>query len=348
MVEDKTYSFAPEFAFVYSEEPVGGPFPGLRSPWYDRKCAEIGNRRGVAVELDINPSGSVTQFFSALTVRTLVGQYAKEPLWEGSLLYDRESARPERLYKPEGTGAPEDRLVKLWLFPTAEGKAPPGRYVAGVDPAEGTGATNSCLTIVNARTGEKVLEYATPRIEATELAVVAVALCRLFKDEDGQPCRLAWEDDGPGVRFGKKVMALGYRAVYFRESQYSLAVKKAGLTPGWYPSPTNKRMLLEDYRVALEGRQFINPSQRALEECLHYRWTVQGTIEHSGAIESDDPTEARVNHGDRVIADALAWLLCRRAGILSSRGQGKEAEAQPGSFAWRFALANQNDQVESY
>jgi len=32
------------------------------------------------------------------------------------------------------------------------------------------------------------------------------------------------------------------------------------------------------------------------------------SIDHSGAIASEDPSNSKENHGDRVIADALAWL----------------------------------------
>lgn len=343
-VLDKTHVFPVEFPFVYSEEPAGGPFPGLRSPWYDQMCSDIGNQRGVAVELDINPSGSVSQVFPSLLIRTLKAQYVKAPLWEGTLHYDRESGRNPALLKREGGP------LKLWLNPDAEGGPPVDDYALGVDPAEGSGATNSCISGLSKTTGEKILEYATPFVDAVEFGTIAVALCRLFKDGQGEPAELAWEDDGPGERFKARVLELGFRHVYCRESLYSLNAKRGQMVPGWYPSPKNKVVLMIDYLVALTKRQCINRSGLALDECLHYRWTTAERIEHSGAAESDDPTEARVNHGDRVVADALAWMLCKRAGkIVSQRGK-EPAVAQPGSFAWRFALASQRDQqhTETY
>ena len=55
---DKTYQYPPDFKFVTDGLPTGGPFPGLRSPWYDWKVIDIGNPRGVAMELDIDPKGA--------------------------------------------------------------------------------------------------------------------------------------------------------------------------------------------------------------------------------------------------------------------------------------------------
>ena len=37
----------------------------------------------------------------------------------------------------------------------------------------------------------------------------------------------------------------------------------------------------------------------------------QGRPEHPGEVQTDDPAAGRVNHGDLVIADGLAWMLAK-------------------------------------
>ena len=331
-VLDKQYRYPPDFAFVMSEAPAGGPFPGLRSPWYDRECQRKGSPRAIAMDLDIDPGGSVAQFFNPLTIRTLAAEYGRDPFWEGDVEYDRDSGRPVRLIP--NPGGP----VKLWLNLTAAGLPPRGRYGAGCDVATGLGATNSCLSVVSAATGEKVLEYATPHLQPEHFAPVATALCWLFKDERGEPALFAWEHAGPGMILGKRVLQMGYGHIYYREAHATLAGGKVSDIPGWYPSNDQKRILLEEYRAALDARRFVNRSTQALRECLAYRYTPQGTVEHPQDSGGEDPTGARVNHGDRVIADALAWKMAQRLGIIST-GKTEPERESVGSLAWRRQLA---------
>jgi hypothetical protein len=117
-------------------------------------------------------------------------------------------------------------------------KVPEAAYAIGADIAAGTGATNSCLSIVNSVKGEKVGEYANPHIQAHDLAPLAVALCWLFKDSNGDGAKMAWEMQGPGLAFGKRVIELNYRNIYYRTNEQKLAPRMdAQLTPGWYPAP---------------------------------------------------------------------------------------------------------------
>ena len=115
--------------------------------------------------------------------------------------------------------------------------------------------------------------------------------------------------------------------------------------PGWYPSVNSKRLLLEEYRAALHARSFINRSWDALDECLSFRYTLQGTVEHGReATGGDDPSGARANHGDRVIADALAWMLARK--YAQSARPDDPDEVVPGSLAWRRNLVEDRKRLE--
>ena len=53
-------------------------------------------------------------------------------------------------------------------------------------------------------TGEKVGEYANPHILPYDLAPLAVAICRLFRNPHGEGAKMAWEQQGPGQIFGKR------------------------------------------------------------------------------------------------------------------------------------------------
>jgi hypothetical protein len=76
--------------------------------------------------------------------------------------------------------------------------------------------------------------------------------------------------------------------------------------PGYFFTKDNKRTTIGEYREALDSGKFINRSYQALRECLEYVYVrSNSSIEHSKCANTIDPTGARDNHGDRVIADAL-------------------------------------------
>ncbi len=331
-VLDKTYKYDDDFEFVYDTAPTGGPYPGIRSPWYDRKCKDIGSKRGVAQELDINPEGSVSQFIhNPQMVLNLIATYCRTEDWLGRALYDRENGRPLGLAK-DASGP-----LRLWMHLRPDGTPPRGLYKIGVDLSTGTGRTNSCLSIVLGTTGEKIGELATPFVQPGEMALLAVSLCWLFKTEDGDGAQLAWEKAGPGIVFGQKVFELGYGNVY--NPMVTRGRKAWGPllpTAGWGSTPDNKRVLLEEYRSALEKRQFLNHSEAALKEFFKFKYTKEGRVVHTEEESRDEPSGAKTNHGDRVIADALAWLLTKPYWNVEKKEKEKETPVL--SLAWRRQL----------
>ncbi len=92
---------------------------------------------------------------------------------------------------------------------------------------------------------------------------LALALAWLFLDDAGCGERMAWEMQGPGLVFGETVtQKLNYLNVYLRSQETSLE-RKVSDEPGWVPTSGNKTRLLEDYRKALETREFLNHSAEA-------------------------------------------------------------------------------------
>lgn len=327
-VLDKTYKFPDDFVFNMECKPTGGPYPGLRSPWYDKECRRR-PARAVAMDLDIDPQGASEQFFEVQLIKILKGM-CQEPLWKGDILFDRETAKPLGLAENHGG------LVHLWINPKSLTEVPVMRCGGGADLSWGTGATPSCLSFINGTTGEKVLEYVNANMGPHDFAYVCVALCRLFKDEDGEGARLCWEIQGPGIVFGRKVVELGYRNIYYREDEDALGkMRTNNLTPGWNPTAKAAMGLLSPYQDALKYRKLVNRSWYALDECNNFVYTADGVeYKKRGSKKKDaDALEARVHHGDIVIADALAWKMCK--GMALTAIEKQEEGAKPGSLAWR-------------
>lgn len=326
---DPDYEYPPDYPFVTDGSPHAGPMPGLRSPWYDHECRRKSTQRAVAADLDIAPSGTLEQVFDAAMIAQLQARHTREPDHVCELQYGLTDAVPERLYEERGG------RCRLW-HRLDRGLPPPAKYVFGADVATGSGATPSCLTGVDARTGAKVFEYANNRIEPKEFAYFAAAVVRLYRDEDGFEARLAWETPGPGLTFGKHIIAIGLRRVFFRYVEHRLK-KVVSDTPGWVNSPDTMLLLISNYRDALRSGRFMNPSFGALSECLAFVYGKDGYVHHTGWKDSRDNSATGINHGDRVIADALAYKLIEDMNLPQNRVATVAAAEKLtfGSLAWR-------------
>ena len=292
---DPGYAYPADYEYDRTGLPRGGPKPGVRSPWYDLQVGRKSDARSVAQDLDIDCQGSVSQFFDPIVIRRLQAEFGSDPIWEGDYV------------KGEGDKwvlvAMVNGPLKLWIHPDRDGGMPAGRYAVGADPAAGTGNTPSCAAIVN-HFGEKVGEYANPHIQADPFGHLCIELCKLF-----HRAVFIWESAGPtGSLVTKVVLETGYGPVYEQvpdEFERINVGRKRKL--GWYPDNVSKPVMLDEYRRGLYGRAFVNHSLPALAETLRFFTTARGTVEHADeATGSNDPTAARTNHGDRVIADALA------------------------------------------
>ena len=214
------------------------------------------------------------------------------------------------------------------------------------DRLRGTGATPSCLSLINATTGQKIAEYTDAHISPEKLAPLAVGLARLFHDGDGQGALFCWEAAGPGLKFGQEVLALGYRHLWYKTDEFGTEQKQSD-KPGWYPAPNNKLTLLMDYRGALQGRRVENRSDAALAECLAFKYDGRGFVEHANEFSTEDPTAARVNHADHVIADALAWKMVEVLGGIV-RAERKEEIPWNTMAARREMFARKNREEEAW
>lgn len=322
---DPEYEYPPDYGYILDGK--------LRSPWYDAECARRGNDREIAEMLDIDYAASNVMFFDRATIENLKTTYGCEPFWEGEITVS-EDGEPVGLVEQKG-GA-----LKLWVRPDVQGKCPTSHYGGGADISTGQGASNSCFSIIDAVTGEKVAEYATPFLRPEQFALKVLGLCRWFRNHLNEGVLLAWEHQGPGVTFGNTILQLGYRRIHYRSADTQAGSLPNLNLPGWRANLDSKRLMLDEYRSGLSLRQLVNRSRIALDECLFFVYTQRGAIEHKGALDDHDPTGARLNHGDRVTADALAWKMVKTLGVLEGVKKKKSASQapQPGSLAWRREL----------
>lgn len=332
-----TYNFPPDYHFALDGSPTGGPHPGIRSPWYDDQCERKNSSRAIAMDLDINPTGSVDQFFDPIVIHQLKITYGRTADWEGDVLYDQDTGKfIEFIQKAGGP-------LKLWFNLDVHGNVPKSVYGVGADVSQGTGATPSCLSIANGRTGEKVAEYTNAHIGVLQFAALTVALCSKFCNEDGEGAKLVWEHHGPGVAYGRKVMELGYGHVYRRVAEDKFGKPRSD-TVGWAPMGAAKPTLLQDYKNALMRKTYLNYSIPALDECLKFKYGDKGSIEHGGEANRDNPSASRENHGDHVIADALSHKMIKD--VMQNQTIKKESEADCRSLAGRRRMREERERHE--
>jgi hypothetical protein len=301
----------------------------LRSPWYDNECERCASPQEIAQELDIDYLGSAFQFFSPDRINQRIEEFCRPPLLVGDLDYDDLTGEPTGFREdPEGS-------LKLWFTLDKDGNPPAElRLVLGTDVSAGTGASNSAIEGWDQVTLEKALEFVNPYIRPEQLAKQAYAIGMWFQQKAYQ----IWESGGPGRQFGARLVEMRYPHYYLRRRDESLS-KKVSDIPGVAQTKEVKTQILSTYRTAVERGHAVNRSREAMEECLEYIFDQAGGPVHSRSSDRDDPSGAKANHGDRAMADALAWKgIFERIRKPKPKGKSERASSGPkpyGSLAWR-------------
>lgn len=115
---------------------------------------------------------------------------------------------------------------------------------------------------------------------------------------------MIWETNGSGRAFGDAVIEHDFARYYKRPGNSETG--EAAARAGWAPTRDNKYQLLSQFRGALADRTVCTRSEQTLLEALEYLFLGNNWVEHSSLSDNEDPTGARDQHGDRVIAAALA------------------------------------------
>lgn len=279
----------------------------LRSPWYDHQCAEALHPHEIPQELDIDYSVYASEFFRSDVLQRIREQSVIPPYVVG-VLNGKDG-------KPESFASDPNGKLKLWFHPTADGTPPRRRYTIGCDVATGTApgekaASNSCLKVIDAQLAECVAEFADPNIMPHEFARLAVTVGRWFRDEDGRPAKLIWESQGPGQIFGRVLRDMSYENMYMRQDLDNRRAVPQD-KPGFYMSKAAKRELLDELARVWQDGLYTERSMETVREAQQIVFHDNGSVGHSGEHDREDPTGLDVNHGDRVMATAMAWWEAR-------------------------------------
>lgn len=326
VVLDTSYQFPDEYKFRIDDERK------LRSPWYDEQCDRAATDAEIAQELDIDYLGSGYRFFNEETVSHAL-EAACEPYRTGELLFD-----PDTL-EPTGFMDSPDGRLKLWIDIDSREYPPQDRsYAIAGDIATGTGASNSVLTVGDKSQNEQVAEFADPNTMPHDLAKYAIALAKWFNE-----AFMIWEANGPGRIFGNTVIDLSYGNVYYKVRDESIT-KPVSDVPGWYSTKETKYALMGEYNRSLKSSDIIIRSDVAIEECREYVFMPNGSVQHVKSINSEDPSGANDNHGDRVISCALLNKALK--GNQRFVGDEKAKEPPVGSWAHRWQEYQNNLQAK--
>lgn len=280
----------------------------IRSPWFDLQCDRASSPAEIAQELEMDPIMSASPFFDVTDLDEIEKRDCTEPRKRCTLVVSEYHELEEMLDHPRGH-------MSFWcdteMRPSAD-----QHFVIGIDISNGTGHSNSVITVAR-KSGEKVAEFASSTVRPEQLASFTVAIARWFNN-----AWVCWEAQGPGEPFGARVWEIGYRHVWFARNEQDL-VKKRKQRAGWYSNDALKYRLLMNYRRALATGQFVQRNKLSIDESRDYRHLPGGSVGHPHSINTDDPAGSGKNHGDRVIADALACMLCTQG----SASDNKERKA---------------------
>jgi hypothetical protein len=311
-----------------------------RSPWYDQECLRAGaNPVLVAQEYDMVFGAEGSQYFAESLINRLKN-CVRRPM-RGEFTVHQESLVGKWSENQDGR-------FKLWVEMDIRGRPPMGEYVVGCDISAGlggSGGSNSAITVFNRRTGQKVLSFASPSVAPYELAELAIGICKWFCNYKDDPAFLIWENQGPGREFCQRVERAAFHHFYRRKSSADAPLhSRHSDKPGYWM--TKRSAILGPYREALLEGYFDNPDIESIEELNQYQMGADGEPYHVASKDKTDPSGAGASHGDRTIADGLAWHACLMFG---DQHQGHVRRNKPNvmnatetnvsreSFAWRRA-----------
>jgi len=275
-----------------------GYYDGLHSPWYDKECTRR-TMIEIKEQLDIDPHGSGAMFFDANMVDDLIDNKTIVPYFVGNLEYDLNDKNSKPCFKQNSNG-----YLSLW-FPVRNGELIKSHHntVMGIDISAGTGASNSVICVYDIVTGDKLVEYVNSKIKPWKLAKLAMAISRFLSIQ--KQSHIIWEANGGGGReFTDQIIEDNYSNIYYKTDDESIG-KKISDKPGFYSNTEKKKALLGLYSKCLLNEYIKNYSKRACSELREYIFDDNGNVVHSRQLRSEDPSGAKDNHGDIVIADAL-------------------------------------------
>lgn len=329
---DKKFKFPEAYRFIRSEsealEWLKKPafWEGeYRSPWFDKECRRFTSLRFISQEIRRDFVGSGSAFFDGINVNDYITQYCQPPWFRANLIFDDYTFRLKEM-RQSVYGQ-----FEFWIQPDGQGNFPRDRrFGIGCDISQGRGASNSAASVVDLLTGETVCQFVHPKTTPTQFARLMVVLGRMFAGNDQSGAALVvYEVNGPGLTFGEVMYEAGYQNLFFRDSkdEHGKLTRKAG----WHCGKETKLSVFDAYHMALQEGRFLNRSDYAVKEIGCFSTDPTGLIVHKKA-DNEDPSGAKDNHGDIVVANALANLALEK---YPDRPIQRESEVPPDCLAAR-------------
>lgn len=284
------------------------------SPWYEWECKRRSSPQEIAQNLDMDHLDSGSRFFDGQVIARHRSTFKAKPVFEANLDFDKRY-RPDEIeafimskdIKPiRCSKTAKKRPWKFWIHLVSGRPDQNFTYVIGIDIANGQGASNSILSVRCVETGEKVAEFADATTPPHDLARIACAAGMWFGGSSSRGwAKLIWEANGPGGIFGREVWRLAYPNIFLEKNE-GTTDERTTKRYGWHSNRDKKATLLGLYRRQIARDEFINHSDKALDEAEEYIYYESGSIGPARLLNENET--ARATHGDRVIADALTCL----------------------------------------
>ncbi len=305
------------------------------SPWYE-KLSEKMSAKAIAQEVDMDHGQAGDMFFDHGEIERHRQDHEDDPFFRGDLVDVEEMTETETITAMQQQA--EEKFVfitnggrRQWRFwQNLEDNRPDqtGQYVFGIDISNGSGGSNSVISVLDANTGRFVAKWWDAYTSPEALAIVAARAGVWFGGYNA-PAFIVWENNGPGGIFGRKLVKVGYPNFYMQRTE---GTKRRDKTPrhGWHSDKVKKEILLGLYRDALAKSDVIQHCQESLDEALDYIYDDTTGVLIPGKLR-EESAGGRELHGDHVIADSLCVL--GREDI--PRHRNRERKAPKGSFASR-------------
>lgn len=280
-----------------------------RSFWLDQQWLRSGkNLIFLDQELYMDFGGSKGRPFPAVILER-ARIMCRPPLETGMLLYNEVDPWDQKALQWIKN---DNYKFDLWRPVDQYGRLHVSRPMMGADIGHGNSgdqSSNSVLSIWDGATGEQVGELAVNHIPPNEFARLSVAVC-LWLSPIGDTFFI-WEKNGSqGTTFTDEMMLLRYPNVYYASTggdEQRHYVEKTD-KPGYHNS--NLANTLTPFLTELSRNEITVRSASLLAEAAEYeidgkRWV------HPRSVNSRDASALGENHGDRVVAAAMAMRAMR-------------------------------------
>jgi hypothetical protein len=258
------------------------------------------------------PAGVLTGFFPYEAVQAHREAYVRPPTFTGHIRMrgsdriDHELILGDQRYKDVYFDPDPYGPWKFW-GPMVNGRPDQQRaYVCGWDVSAGVGSSNTVGWIIDGDTGEQYGEYVSPRVLPEVASRIAAATGIWLGGRNGVAKVNVEVNGGQGVVFMQALHAIKYPRIAQRRINGTGRDRNSTKPDyGWFSTADEKERILSQLRRAIVDGTIQIHSDRTLDECLMYQINPKnGRLEP--ILEGEAAEEARIPHGDRAMAAAIA------------------------------------------